>query len=63
MDAAIKVATAGLLEWLQNEYHLTLSESTQLLSTSIEFSIAEIADPEVEVVAKIKKEILAGLKK
>jgi hypothetical protein len=32
------------------------------MSTSIEYSIAEIADPEVEVVAKIKKEILAGIK-
>ncbi len=63
LDAAIKIATAGLLEWLQNDYHLTLGESTQLLSTSIEFSIAEIADPEVEVVAKIKKEILSELKK
>jgi hypothetical protein len=32
------------------------------MSTSIEYSMAEIADPEVEVVAKIKKEILAGIK-
>jgi hypothetical protein len=33
------------------------------MSTSIEYTIAEIADPEVEVVAKIKKKILERLKK
>jgi amidase len=63
LDGAIKIATAGLLEWVQMDYHLTLPEATQVLSTSVEFIIAEIADPEVEVVAKIKKKILSGLKK
>ena len=62
-DKAIKVATAGLLEWLQSDYHLTLPEATQVMSTAIEYTIAEIADPEIIVVAKIKKDILKGLKK
>jgi amidase len=63
LDDALKIATAGLLEWLQQDYHLTLQEATQVMSTSIEYTIAEIADPQVEVVAKIKKEILKNLKK
>ena len=63
LNDAIKKATAGLLEWLQADYHLTMQEATQVLSTSIEYTIAEVADPEVEVVAKIKKEILKTLKK
>ncbi len=63
LDDALKIATAGLLEWLQQDYHLSLQEATQVLSTSIEYTIAEIADPQVEVVAKIKKEILKTLKK
>ena len=63
LDDALKIATAGLLEWLQQDYHLSLQEATQVLSTSIEYTIAEIADPQVEVVAKIKKEILNTLKK
>jgi hypothetical protein len=33
------------------------------MSTTIEYRIAEIADPEVIVVAKIKKDILKQLKK
>ncbi len=42
---------------------MSLVEATQVISTSIEYTIAEIADPNVEVVAKIRKEILKGLKK
>ncbi len=61
LDGALKNATSGLLEWLQNDYHLNLVEATQVISTSIEYNIAEIADPNVEIVAKIKKEILKGL--
>ena len=63
LDNALKVATNGLLEWLQQDYHLSLQEATQVMSTSIEYTIAEIADPQVEVVAKIKKEVLTTLKK
>jgi len=63
LDEALKIATNGLLEWLQQDYHLSLQEATQVMSTSIEYTIAEIADPDVEVVAKIKKETLRTLKK
>jgi len=63
LDKALKIATGGLLDWLQAEYHLSLQEATQVMSTSIEYTIAEIADRDVEIVAKIKKEILKGLKK
>lgn len=63
LDGALKTATCGLLMWLQNDYHLSLVEATQVMSTSIEYTIAEIADPNVEVVAKIRKGILNGLNK
>ncbi|HTS43013.1 MAG TPA: acetamidase/formamidase family protein [Puia sp.] len=63
LDKAIKSATAGLLDWLQQDYHLTKQECTQVMSTGIEYAIAEIADPEIIVVAKIKKELLKQLKK
>jgi len=55
---AIKNASKNLLDWLQTTYSLSLQEATQVLSTSIEYSIGEIADPEVVVVAKIKKDLL-----
>lgn len=63
LDEALKIATNGLLEWLQQDYHLSAQEATQVMSTSIEYTIAEIADPSVGVVAKIRKEVLKALKK
>jgi acetamidase/formamidase len=63
LDDALKIATLNLLDWLQNDYQLSLEEATQVIGTSIEYRIAEIADPKVEVVAMIKKELLKGLKK
>ena len=62
IDNAIKIAGVGLLDWLLKDYQLSLTEATQVMSTSIEYTIAEIADPEIVVVAKIKKALLKGLK-
>jgi amidase len=55
---ALKNASKNLLDWLQKDYQLTLQEATQVMSTCIEYSLAEIADPEVVVVAKIRKSVL-----
>ena len=63
LDMALKAATKGLLDWLQQDYHLSLQQATQVMSTTVEYNIAEIADRETAIVAKIKKQILAGLKK
>jgi len=62
LGAALKIASAGLLSWLQKEFRLTLHEATQVMSTTIEYTIVEIADPEVVVAAKIRKELLKNLK-
>ncbi len=62
LDDALKIATSGLLEWLQKDYDLSLQEATQVMSTTIEYDIAEIADPQIVVGAKIKKEFLKNLK-
>jgi acetamidase/formamidase len=63
LDGAVKKATYGLFTWLQSDYHISLQEASQIMSTCIEYFIPEIADPYVEVVAKIKKEFLNQLKK
>jgi acetamidase/formamidase len=62
LDDALKNATEDLMEWLRNKYQLSIQEATQVLSTSIEYRIAEIADPNVIVVARIKKSVLKTLK-
>jgi amidase len=58
---ALKNASKNLLDWLEKDYALSLQEATQVMSTSIEYSIAEIADPEVVVVAKIRKAALVQI--
>ena len=63
LDSALKIATKGLLDWVQQDYNLSLEESTQVIGSSIEYRIPEIADPKVEVVAMIKKAVLKRLTK
>jgi amidase len=63
LDNAFKIATKGLLDWLQEDYHLSIEEATQVMGSSLEYKIAEVVDPKVEVVAMIKKDILKGINK
>ena len=63
LDDAFKIANAGMLNFLQKEYGLTDVESAQVMGTSLEYQIPEITDPQVEVVAKIKKSRLSLLKR
>lgn len=61
IDDALKMATEELIKWLQQDYKLTIQEAAQVISTSIEYRVAEIADPNVAIVAKIKRELLKNL--
>jgi amidase len=61
LDEAIKVAGIGLLDWLKSNYRVTMEECTQVMSTGIEYRIAEIADPNVIVVAAMIKTQLQKL--
>lgn len=63
LDKAMKTATLDLLAWLQKNYQLSFQEASQVIGPSVEYTIAKIAATKVEVVAKIRKEILMDLKK
>ena len=63
LEQSLKIATKGMLDWLQQDYRLTLEEATQVMGSSIEYKIAEIVDPKVEVVAMIKKTALKRISK
>ncbi|MEK0423571.1 MAG: hypothetical protein RLZ95_1481 [Bacteroidota bacterium] len=62
LDNSLKIATKGMLDWLQEAYDLSIIEATQVMGTALEYKITEIVDPKVEVVAMIKKKTLAGIK-
>ena len=63
LDDALRMATAGMTQWLEQDYGLTLSESAQVLGSSVKFVVANLAGRSVGVAAKLDKSILAGLRK
>ncbi len=60
---ALRQATTQLARWLERDYHLTPNESAIVLGSSIRYDIAEIVDPQVNIVAKVSKAVLAQLSK
>ncbi len=62
LDDALRMATAGLTQWLEQDYGLTLSESAQVLGSSVEYVVANLAGRNVGLAAKIEKSRLAGLR-
>lgn len=63
LDDALRLATAGLTQWLEQDYGLTLSESAQVLGSSVEYVVANLAGRNVGLAAKIEKSRLAGLQR
>ncbi len=60
---AVRDATTQLARWLERDYHLTPNESAIVLGTAISYDIAELVDPQINIVAKVSKAALAGLVK
>jgi acetamidase/formamidase len=61
LDDAFRGATANMAEWLTDEYKLTPSEVAQVLGTSAEYKVSEVADRNAGMVLKINKERLKAL--
>jgi len=59
---ALQQATTQLVNWLQSDYALTPNEAAVVLGTAIQYDIAEVVDPLIHVVAKIRRDVLAPLK-
>jgi acetamidase/formamidase len=60
---AMRQATTQLARWLERDYHLTPNESAIVLGTAIRYDVAELVDPQVNIVAKVSKAALAGIAK
>ena len=56
-------STTGLAQWLESDYKLNSAEVAVVLGTSISYDVAELIDPQLNVVAKIRKSVLAQLNK
>jgi len=62
LSDALQLATTQLVNWLQTEYKLQPNEAAVVLGTAMRYDIAEVVDPLVHVVAKIRKDVVAQLK-
>ncbi len=61
LDDAMREATANMAQWLTDEYSLTPSELAQVLGTSAEYKVSEVADRNAGMVLRINKERLQTL--
>jgi acetamidase/formamidase len=62
LEDALRAATAGLGQWLEQDYHLTPSEIAIVLGSSIEYTVGEVADRNAGIVAKIRKDRLTAFR-
>ncbi|HET9743602.1 MAG TPA: acetamidase/formamidase family protein [Terriglobales bacterium] len=61
LDDAFREASEYMTSWLMDEYKLTPSEAAEVVGTSVEYRISEVADRNVGVVARLRKDRLAML--
>ena len=62
LPVAVRKATTALVQWIETTHRLTAPESAVAVSHAIRYDIAEIANPQANVVARIDKNTLAGLR-
>jgi len=63
LDDALRAASAGLVQWLQQDYGLSLSECAQILGTSVQYRVANLAGRSVGLAAILDKRLLERLPK
>jgi amidase len=62
LSEALQASTTQLVNWLQRDYKVDPNEAAVLLGTAVRFDVAEVVDPLVHVVAKLRKDALAPVK-
>jgi acetamidase/formamidase len=63
LDDALRAATAGMVQWLEQDYGLTMSEISLVLGSSVEYRVATLAGRNVGVAARLEKSRLASLRR
>lgn len=61
LDDALKFASTGMIQWLQQDYGMTLSQAAQVLGTAMHYTVANLAGRSVGVAARIDKSVLPPL--
>lgn len=63
LEDSLRTAISGMSQWLEQDYGLTPSEIAQVLGTSVQLNIGEVADRNAGVAAKLSKARLQPLTK
>jgi acetamidase/formamidase len=63
MDDSLKQATTGMARWLADNHGLNQAEIAAVLGTAMQYQIAEVVDSEYNIVAKIRKDALAQIRR
>ena len=58
LDEALKAGSTGLIQWMQQDYGLSLSEAAQVMGTAARFSVPNLAGRSVGVAAQVDKALL-----
>lgn len=58
LDEALKAASTGMLQWLQKDYGLSLSQAAQVLGSALHYSVPNLAGRSVGVAARLDKALL-----
>ena len=61
LDDAVRAATAGMAQWLQRDYGLTLSECAQVLGSSVRYEVVTLAGRNAGMAAKLDKAVLSTM--
>jgi acetamidase/formamidase len=61
LDDALKAASTGMVQWLQQDYGMNLSEAAQVLGTAVHYTVANLAGRSVGVAARIDKRLLPAV--
>lgn len=62
VDDAVKLATSGMVQWLEQDFQLNPSESAQVLGSMAEYVISEVPDRNAGVVLRLRKDLLQKLR-
>ena len=61
LDDALKAATSGMVQWLDQDYGLTLAESALILGTAADYRVVTLAGRNAGVALSLDKARLAAL--
>lgn len=60
---ALQQATSEMHRWLMQDYGLSERGASLLMGQALEYEVANVVDPRFTMVAKVRKSVLAGLKR